>query len=84
MDHMDDEPGRAPLERYLESLRARLPAGQFLLVMRAFHAFPQGAGGAPGQLDHAAHEEELLTPEVQRALLTLLALAAPGFASGGE
>ncbi|MDT0344717.1 hypothetical protein [Streptomyces litchfieldiae] len=85
---MTEETGRAPLELYVESLRARLPAAQFIVLMRAFHACLSGeTGGAVGLTRPrlTPDEQELFTPEIQSEMVALLTLAgAAPFASAAE
>lgn len=72
--------GQARLELYVESLRARMPAAQFILLMRAFNAWLTGGGGSM-RLHLEPAEQELFTAEVQGEMLTLMGLAgalAPG------
>ncbi|MFD5319782.1 hypothetical protein [Streptomyces sp. NPDC127098] len=70
---MDKETGRARLELYVEALRARMPASQFILLMRAFNAWLTGGGGMM-RLHLESDEQELFTPEVQGEMLTLMGL----------
>ncbi|GAB2872018.1 hypothetical protein [Streptomyces mayteni] len=83
---MDNESGRARLEVYVEALRARMPANQFILLMRAFDAWLTGGGGMM-RLHLESDEQELFTPEVQAEMLTLMGLVgalSPGHEDRAE
>ncbi|UGY90758.1 hypothetical protein [Streptomyces gobiensis] len=70
---MDNETGRARLELYVESLRARMDTDQFTLLMRTFHAWLKQGGGTL-RLHLEPHEKELFTAGVQDEMLTLMGL----------
>ncbi len=74
---MDTETGPARLDHHIESLRARLPAGQFILLMRVFNACLTGGRGGAARLHLTPHEHELFTEEVQGEIVTLMSLALP-------
>ncbi len=69
---MEKETGQARLDVYVETLRARMPPNQFILLMRAFHAWLTGGGMTRLHLEPA--EQELFTPELQGEILTLMGL----------
>ncbi|ARQ71340.1 hypothetical protein [Streptomyces marincola] len=74
---MDTQTGPARLDQRIESLRARLPAGQFILLMRVFNACLAG-GSDVSRLHLTPQEQELFTPEVRGEIVALLGLALPG------
>ncbi|GAA3874460.1 hypothetical protein [Streptomyces sedi] len=63
---------------YVEALRARLPADQFILLMRAFNAWMTGGGrlAVPMGQDERP-EDEPFTAELQSEMLTLMRLTTP-------
>ncbi|WP_062211280.1 hypothetical protein [Streptomyces sp. NBRC 109706] len=71
----DQEPVR--LEPYVETLRARLPPEQFILLMRTFHALLTDGGALRLPLvPHPPGEREPFTAELQSEMLTLMRLTA--------
>lgn len=79
---MDEDTGRARLEVYVETLRARMPPRQFILLMQAFNAWLTGGGGMM-RLHLDPDERELFTAEVQGEMLTLMGLVG-AMADGDE
>ncbi|MFI7273568.1 hypothetical protein [Streptomyces sp. NPDC049879] len=70
---MDDENGRCRLDLYVEALRARMPADEFIALMRAFHAW-RAAPHSPALPPDAG---ALRTPEIQAEMLALMRLTRP-------
>lgn len=73
MSHNATDPSQ--LVPYVEALRARLPAAQFILLMRTFNAWLTGGGrlGVP-LVPHQRPEDEPFTAELQNEMLTLMRL----------
>ncbi|WP_052851740.1 hypothetical protein [Streptomyces avicenniae] len=69
---MDEENGRGRLDLYVETLRARMPAAEFIGLMSAFHAWR----GAPHAAAPAADAGAPLTPEAQSEMLALMRLTS--------
>jgi hypothetical protein len=79
---MEKETGPAQLDVYVETLRARMPPNQFILLMRAFHSWLTGGGMTRPHLQPP--EQELFTPELQGELLTLMGLVGSLSPAGEE
>ncbi|MFJ2442649.1 hypothetical protein ACIOWG_19820 [Streptomyces sp. NPDC087658] len=72
-DSDDQDVPRLRLGLYIETLKARMPAPQYRLLMEVVRMWAEHGGGTV-RLQMDDEERELFTPDVQREMLTIMGL----------